>query len=326
MSNTEKRKSFPALLEPMLAPSKLLVEDIPLSALPYPQLCSTKYNGIRACLMDGTFRSRTMSEHRIHPMILRQFSPLVEWAKQNRVVLDGEFNSNTYNTAGETRSILSGTKPTPEDFMFKIFYVIPYSVWNGVAQIKLGDLTEWVDMPGKRVQLVQQTAVGSAEEFEQVVANAKRLNLEGFILLNPRASYVHGRKALTRNPLRKYKYYGDDEDAKVIGLTERQERRAGTAGKTHITGYAKQVYTQDSFRGSDIAGCMVCKLEGSSDPINVPFPIGWGMDERRRAYTHFGTGSELDLKGEWLSFRRLRCEDRDKPVAIKKVQFRDRKD
>ncbi len=319
-------KPYPAKLEPMLAPSKLLVDDISLDRLQYPQLMSTKYNGIRALLMDGSFMSRTMSVHSIHPILLRRYAPLLEYAKDNMLVLDGEFNSSSHNTVGETRSILAGTMPTPVDFMFKIFYSIPYSVWNGVTPMKMADLICRDNLPAG-CQQVRQTPIASATEFQDQVNNSKRLNLEGFILLNPRMQYVHGRKAESMNPLRKYKYYGDDEDAKVIGLTPRRERRDNVGEKQHATGKAKMIYTKDSFEDTDVAGTMICLLKGKPDEvIHVPFPVGWDMTMRQRAYVSFGTGGSGDIRGEWITFRRLRCEDRNKPVAIKKVMFRDRKD
>jgi hypothetical protein len=328
MSETQiqKGKPYPAKLEPMLAPNKLMIEDIPLSSLEYPQWISTKYNGIRALLMDGHFYSRTMSELKIHPILLRRYKPLIAYASENMLVQDGEFNSSTYNTVGETRSILAGTIPTPTDFQFKIFYSIPYSVWNGVTPMRMEDLICRDNLPA-HCMAVRQTPISSSEDFLQKVDSSKSLNIEGFILLNPRMQYMHGRVAESKNPLRKYKYYGDDEDAKVVGLTPRRERNADTEGKQHETGYAKAVYTQDSFHDTEVAGTMVCFLQGNPEKvIYVPFPVGWDMNMRHRAYINFGTGSSLDIKGQWISFRRLRCEDRNKPVAIKKVQFRDSKD
>lgn len=336
------REPYAASLQPQLAPSKLLGMDIPLSSITYPKLMSKKYNGIRGLGMNGQWCSRNMSELRIHPEVAKHFSELLVYAKSHKVVLDGEFNSNSHNTVGETRSILAGTIPMPEDFCFKCFYEIPYNVWNMAVKLPISEMIA-SGLIG-RVECVKQTLVNCAEDAERHIRATAHLNIEGWMFLSVNATYKHGKPSLTDLKLRrvveegealttsqetllKFKYYGDEEDAKVVGLAPRKKRHASAPTKRHATGYAKQGYKQSSFDITDVAGTMICFIE--NDPNNMiyaPFPVGFDMEQRKRAYAHFGTGSAYDLQNEWICFRRLVCEDGDKPIAIKGVQFRDSKD
>jgi hypothetical protein len=311
--------------------------DIPFEDIVFPKLCSIKYNGIRGLIIGGNIVSRTgksfIETKQMNPYIMHYFLPIVEYAQQHRVVMDGEFHSNTHNTVGQTRSILAGTIPMPDDFHFKCFYSIPYPVWNTAQHGTMEqNLALPLDLP--RYTQVKQSVVSNEEELQAMIQSYKTRNIEGFMLLDPNAKYKHNRCTIAEQILLKYKYYGDTEDAKIIGLTARKERRAGVKKKIGSFGKAEQVYTQDSFEDTEVAGCMMAEMLNYSDIIDepntkivyVPFPVGWTLAMREQAYLHYGTGSAYDIKGQWITFRRLYCEDRDKPIAIKDVQFRDRKD
>jgi hypothetical protein len=318
-------KPYAARIQPMLAPNKLLDMDIPLNSISYPKLISKKYNGIRGIITDGHILSRTMADLQICPDVFAYFSEISTYANNNGVVLDGEFHSNTHNTVGETRSILAGKLPMPDDFFYKCFYEIPLTVWNGLNKQTMETMLA-SKLRLARYQQVSQYPMTSAEELADRIRDYKPMNIEGFMLLNPRAYYKHGRCTLNEETLLKYKYYGDDEDAKIVGLSPRRERLADVEGKQHPTGLAKQVYTQNSFEYTDTAGTMICFIEGDPERmIYVPFPVGFDMEARRMAYQHFGTGNAHDLQNQWITFRRLNCEDRNNPIAIKNVQFRDNK-
>lgn len=321
--------NFVATLAPLLAPNKILGMDIPFSQVKYPKLCSIKYNGIRCMMLGGRMISRSgksfIETKQINPFVHNYFEPILEWAHKHKVVLDGEFHSNTHNTVGQTRSILAGTLPLPDDFTFKCFYEIPYPVWNTTEKISMSNLIATsLDLP--RYMPVKQTMLLDDNALQELIFDYKNRNIEGFMLLDPHAYYKHSAKCtIGEQILLKFKYYSDEEDAKVVGLTARRERRADVAMKIGTYGKAEQVYTKDSFQDTNIAGCIVAELE-NGEIVNTPFPVGWTLEDRQKAFEHFGTGLVHDIKGEWICFRRLNCEDRDKPISIKGVQFRDRKD
>lgn len=342
-SNTHKN---PRPMSPMLAPNKVLGLDseLPYSRIMYPCFCSTKYNGIRAICIKGVWFSRAMKEMDwISPVVLEVFQRIAEQAAEMGVVLDGEFHAYSHNTVGETKSILSGTKPLPDDFYFKVFYCLPYNAWNGATEPTAEEFSfcpgNNLELYDPRLQLIRQDVLHNEDQFHDKVDSIRYSNKEGLMILNPCALYKHGRGTIpsdnahakgVQGILYKFKFYSEPIDAKITNLTPRQERNEGAVGRVneHL-GKADTLHTQADFHDTEVAGVMVCQLEGTtkvSDKVNVPFPVGTGFEEREEYYLAFGTGKPKDLKGQWVQFRRLACEDRDKPISIKDVQFRDSKD
>ena len=313
------------ILPPMLAPNKVLQLDIPLSTVVWPKSVSIKYNGRRGLAMNNMWVSRSGKYIHMCAEVKERFAPILEDSDNNGIVRDGEFNSTTHNTVGETGSILAGTIPMPDDFKFKCFYEIPYKFWNGPVGVKLENCIPYPsNLP--RYEAVKQTTLHSLEEFERLIEESKRLNLEGFMLIDLNSFYAHRRcDRVGEQVIQKFKYYSDPEDAKVVGVTPRQERANPGIVKRDSFGYSEQPYTQDSFVDTDVAGCIKAELE-TGEVIHAPFPVGWTIEMRQQAYRHFGTGSPHDIEGEWICFRRLNCENRGKPISIKGVEFRDSKD
>lgn len=321
---------FAGMLAPMLAPNKVLGIDIPMANIRWPKLCSVKYNGIRGCTLGEyghpAWTSRTGKPSQMSAEVKQMFKEVLEYALDNRVVLDGEFHSTSHNTVGQTKSILAGTKPMPSDFKFKCFYEVPQEIWNTAKKAPMSESIPSFDPSISRLQMIKHTKLNSLSEFLNLIEGSKNLNLEGFMLLDPHAIYKHtARCTVLEQILLKYKYYSDPEDGKVVGLVPRDERVPGIESPIGAFGKAEQVYSQDYFRATDIAGCMIVLLE-NGEKIHAPFPIGYTLEKRQQIHNHFGKGYAHDIEGEWISFRRLACENRDKPIAIKGVEFRDSKD
>ena len=95
--NTHKN---PALQSPWLAPNKVLGLDkeLPYHKIEYPCLVSTKVNGIRAVAIKGKWYSRNMKEMDwIAPSVQELFQPILKYAADLGVVLDGEFHAYSVN-------------------------------------------------------------------------------------------------------------------------------------------------------------------------------------------------------------------------------------
>lgn len=319
-----KKPVFAANLKPMLLPSKLLIMDIPLSSVSWPMLCSLKHNGIRGMAIKGIWRSRTGNEHMLCKDIKDWLEPALAYANERGVVLDGEFNSASHNTVGQTRKILAGTIPRPADFKFKVMYEIPAPCWNTAKQ---GTMQSYIPSPYLDLpccEAIAQQLITNAERFEQIVENSKHRNIEGFVLLAPEAGYKHNRTTVPEGIAFKYKYYTDAEDAEIMGIIPREERASHVTPEVNEHGMAKATYKQGDKVGTDIGGSLAVKLEDGTR-TNVPFPIGYTLADRQKAFRSWGSGNSHDLKGQWVSFQRLACERKDKPVAIKGVELRDSK-
>ena len=317
---------FSANLPPMLAPNKCLGIDIDMEQIEFPMLLSIKFNGMRGTTAGGEWHSRTGKIVRMAPHIREMFEPIIEHSVAHKLVLDGEFNSSKCNTVGQTMSILAGKLAMPDDFKFKCFYELPCDVWNTKVKAPMAECLPTVDVHIPHLHMVKHTMIENLGAFLSMIEAYKNRGIEGFMLLDPRAFYKHHSRCTVKEAiLLKYKYYSDKEDGKVIGLVPRKERKAGVEKKVGVHGYAEQVHTQDSFQETDIAGCMIVELEGG-EIIHSPFPLDYSLERRQQIHNAFGTGYAHDIKGSWVCFRRLACENRDKPIAIKQVEFRDAKD
>ncbi|MDB4261316.1 hypothetical protein N9878_00475, partial [bacterium] len=252
------------------------------------------------------------------------FQDILDYAEAHDLVLDGEFNSSTLNRVGQTKSVLEGTRPCPDDFMFKCFYAVPYKVWNLQEQAQMKDLLAPPLRDLENYEQVIQFPCGSWEEFQRIAEDARDSNIEGFMALNPRGYWRHKRATINDCVLYKYKYYSDPIDAQIMALQPRKQLKRGLSSRVNPAGYAKAVHTQASFEETEMAGVMCCIRENGG-PVAVPFPVGTDNAQKVVYMREFGKGGVDDLKGQWLQFRRLAVEDGGKAISIKDVEFRDSK-
>ena len=321
-------------LEPMLAPSKIVGIDIPFEELHFPYYVSTKFNGIRGVVLNGEFKSRAMKPLNLHYSILRYLDPILQYASNNKLVLDGELHSYVENTVGGTVSILAGKKHMPYDFCFRIFGIWTHEQWHGVDGVDSTIKTMLANPHWENIKIfspkaiaVQQSLVLNQYELDILLDEAKQLpKVEGLMFLSPYVRLFHGRCSDSVRTFLKLKFYTDPIDAKIINVTSRMERNSEVEMVVNEnTCRAQQVYSKELFHNTTIAGALVVKLEDGTI-CSIPFPVGTSMQMRSLWYKHFGQGGSFDIKDRWVSFRKLATGEKDKPQAIKCVEFRDAKD
>lgn len=323
----QNNKRVASYQEPLLAPSPLLGMEIFLKQNQFPRYLSEKYNGIRglAANWNGAgemWLSRRQEELRMADHIKKMFDPLLQYAVDNAVVLDGEFYSRSLNKVGKTLSVLQGGTPAPEDLVFKCFYMIPYSVWNLSSYMPMGDMIAEPLLGIPYYEPVIQKVVNSMDEILQIAEENRSRDMEGFMLLDPRAGYKHGKSTVNQSILLKYKYYTDPIDAQIFGIEAMQALRSGLDRTRNVVGRLKKIHTQDAYDNTDIGGCLWVKLKDGTT-AKVPFPKGTSYAERSEYLAAFKTGGEKDLDGRWISFTKLACEDGKGAIAVKGVEFRD---
>lgn len=325
----EQPKRFAAFQEPLLAPSELLGMEIKLEDKYFPRYMSEKYNGIRGncarwndknvgpCWLSRRQEPLAMAEH-----IKKMFEPLLQYSLDNDIVLDGEFYSRSLNKVGKTLSVLQGCAPVPDDFVFKCFYMIPYSVWNLGSYLPMGDMIAESLSGIPFYEPVVQRQVNSYAEFLKITEENKNKGLEGFMLLDPKAGYKHGKSTVNQGILLKFKYYTDPIDAQIFAIEEMKALRTDLVRTRNAVGRLKKIHTQDSYDSTDVGGCLWVKLK-DGDTAKVPFPKGTSNAEKAEYLSLFKTGGVGDLFGKWIQFRRLSCEDGRGAIAVKGVEFRD---
>lgn len=325
-----KRKRGCASYSPLKAPSKILGMDITPSREVFPAYMSIKHNGMLGCAMvdeagEQVWRSYNQEPIRMAEHIRSMFASILEASQEDEVVRVGEFNSSSYNRAGQTLSILAGSIPCPEDFTFKCFYEVPYSVWNGVLQMQMGDMIARPRSDLDNYLAVEQIPVNNYDQFLEVTERTKNSNLEGYMLLNPRAYWRKGRATVNDRILYKFKYYSDPIDAIILDIEPMARLKQGLSSRRNPAGYAKRLHGQDNYESSNIGGKLVVKME-TGEIVSTPFPLNTSHEMRALYYKNKGTGNEYDLLGRWISFSKLAVEDGPGAVAVKGVEFRDGKE
>jgi len=317
-------------LEPMLAPNKIVGIDILKASLIFPYYASIKYNGHRAILMNGEFMSRTMKSINMHHKIQQYFKALAAYTRSRQLVLDGELQSNIVNTSGGTTSILAGTKPMPYDFSFKVFGIYTHREWHGADAISFENMLknpQWDNLEhfAPVYTRVIQNLLFDLTELNILIDGYAEDNIEGFMLRKPESKLGHGRVTEKSMQFLKLKFYTDPIDAKIINITARMARDASVeSGYNAVTGKAEPVHRQDAFNQTSIGGTLVAELENGLI-INLPFPLGTSLQMRSIYYKNFKRSGSFDLFEKWVSFRKLSTGEKDKPQAIKCVEFRDDK-
>jgi hypothetical protein len=301
--------------------------DIPPPDDLFPAYVSIKHNGMMGCAMvteagDPIWRSYSQEDIRMAPQIETMFQDILECAQEQEIVMVGEFNSSEYNKAGQTLSILAGTMPCPDDFAFKCFYEVPYSVWNGRQEAHMEDLLAKQRNYLDNYQQVTQHYYESYERYQQLRESTKNSNLEGYMLLNPRAKWRRGRATVNDCILFKDKYYSDPIDAVILDIEPRQQLKAGLSSRRNPAGYTKRLHGQDNYEHTKIGGKLICRTRGGQI-VSTPFPVNTPLDERAMYYRNKGTGNKFDLLGRWISFCKLAVEDGAGAVSVKGVEFRD---
>lgn len=329
---TTRRKPLSSRQEPLLAPSDLLGMELKPTQNMFPALMSEKYNGVRGTSLKWShdkpcnWVSRRMEPVNMADHIRHMFAGILEYAEENSVVLDGEFYSRTLNKVGKTVSALAGTRPCPDDLVFMCFYEIPYSIWNDPTggNVPMQELLSQ-PIPGlKRYEAVPQWMVHSWKEFETVVEAHRSKPVEGFMYLDPKAHYIHGKRTANQAILLKYKYYSDPIDAKIFSVVPMKAMSDGILPRSrNAVGRLKKLHGQDFQEETAIGGTLWAQLKDGST-VKLPFPKGCKHPERAKYLQEFGKGDATwDLKGRWVQFRRLSIEDGEGAVSVKEVEFRD---
>lgn len=325
-----KRKRGCATYPPLKAPSSILEMDITAPDKMFPAYMSVKHNGMLGCAMvdeggNQVWRSYNQEPIRMASHIVEMFADILQYAQDMECVMVGEFNSSSYNKAGQTLSILAGTMPCPEDFAFKCFYEVPYSVWNQVLPMSMGDMISQPRHFLANYVAVEQIPVNSYKEFLDFTEQTKNSNLEGYMLLNPRANWRSGRSTVNDTILYKFKYYSDPIDAVILDIEPREQLKAGLSSKRNPAGYTKRRHGADNYETTQIGGKLIVKREDTKEIIITPFPLNTPLELRALYYKNKKLGNEYDLIGKWISFSKLAVEDGKGAVAIKNVEFRDSK-
>ena len=210
------------LPKPMLAPNG----EPDLNALRYPIFASQKLDGVRFLIFDGRMYSRNMEP--LHPAVTEYFQPVIDWAQESDVCLDGEIwkPDTAFNTIV---SMMAKSEMCPYLSLY-VFDMLPIAEWYAPKpwtpfRDRVEQYHEWCAEhdPDKRlIRPVEQYECEAAIEVRALQRDAKLNGLEGLMLKCPDSVYSHSRATAKQNVFWKLKFW-DTIGGKIVGFKQQQQ-------------------------------------------------------------------------------------------------------
>ena len=211
------------LFKPQLCPN----EQPDISKLRFPLLASFKYDGIRAIFINGKLLSRSLKPLE-NKSLNDRFHAIKQYSKDNNVILDGEFYTDSVPFNDLSGIIRSDDKELPEDLCFYCFDYLTEENKTFMARVKDYNHARDLEKECKGYfHPVTQKVIGDIETLEASFQFALEHGFEGLILRNPTSHYKFGRASLKQDIAYKMKPYVTF-DAKIINVVQATEAREGS--------------------------------------------------------------------------------------------------
>lgn len=321
--------------KPMLSPN----EKTDLEAINYPQSASDKLDGIRL-IFHPVLEIVSRSLKPIPNVQLKhKFRHILRFAKENNMILDGEVYSPKRTFQEITRAVMTQDF-TDEKTIKKLQKDLGFD--NGRTGLYIFDLlkdmefycfdvlnlniegcelvpfenrsTIYHSIELEYFNSVKQTIVNSKEEVENLYEAALNNDCEGLILKNPKGRYKFARATIKENLSYKVKPY-EDFDAKIIGVTERQEN-TGESFTNELGASVKHNY-KDNKEGLGIAACFIVDYNGHEVKPTIT-----GSEEFRKEIWE----NRESYIGKTIEYKGMMVGSKDKPRHPTFLRFREDKD
>ena len=272
---------------PMLAP-----QDDPkkrptfFQELPFPLMCSYKYDGIRGVPKDSIVLSRTLKA-------LPSFQVQEDFSMLSH--FDGEFIEGdpcTPDCYNRTQShVMSADKPG--DIKFYVFDWADVSKANTPFYERLEYVKEQIILLNRPdVIYVEHKEVETLEELLAYEDEALELGFEGIMMRSPIGRYKHNRCTWNDQIIYKLKRFTDEEGV-IVGFVE-QNTNLNTQEKDE-RGYAKRSSSKEGLVPAGTLGKFIVDYKGTE--ITVA-PGVFTHKERKYIWEH-----QQQFLGESLKFR-----------------------
>lgn len=287
----------------------MLAKDGDLSKLKFPVTVQPKLDGIRASVVGGKLRSRTLK-----PIPNAEIRAALE--RPEFEGLDGELivgEPTATDVYRKTSSFVMSESKTGQPWAYMVFdkWDSPFgSSVRYMAAESIVQSFDWTDVP---IFMVANSEAKTMADLERMEALLIEMGYEGAIVRDPFAPYKFGRSGKT-GPLIKVKRFIDFE-AEVVGVFEEQHN--GNVGITNALGRTERSTAQAGKTGKGTLGGLVVRaINGPAE--GVEFRVGTGFDAQQRAslWQLAGAGNALawnGLLGEVAKVKSFPIGVKDKP-------------
>lgn len=286
----------------------LLSCEVPLDKVNFPIYVSTKFDGIRALVIDGVVYSRSLK-----PIRNKHVQKLFGKPEYNG--LDGELIVGDIYAKDVFQKTTSGVMS--EDGEPEVTYYVFDIFTNNTETYKerLYNLNDkFVLDQHPHVVATQQLYIQTKEELTALLSKEKVKGGEGLIGRNPKGKYKYGRSTPKEQFSMKFKFFEQDE-FEVVGFNERMHN---TNEQTRDElGYAERSSAKDGLVPMNTLGSLVLKYKDTT------FSCGTGFDDTLRKEIWDNKSKYL---GKLASIRYMSVGAKLVPRCHSFVGFRDKDD
>ena len=287
----------------------LLSCEVPLDKVKFPIYISTKFDGIRALVIDGVVYSRSLKPIR-NKHVQKLFGKPEYNGFDGELIVGDIYAKDVFQ---KTTSGVMSEDGTPE----VRFYV--FDLWNmpdedyESRQRVLQDLL----LQDSTMSCVVYTTIHkcqTVENLEFFLNHEKNVGGEGLIGRSPNGVYKYGRSTPKEQLSIKFKFF-EQEEFEVVGFNERMHNT--NEQKRDELGYAERSSAKDGLVPTNTLGSLVLKYGDDT------FNCGTGFDDKLRK--EIWDNKEAYL-GKLASIRYMSVGSKDLPRVPSFIGFRHAED
>lgn len=287
----------------------LLSCEVPLEKVNFPIYVSTKFDGIRALVIDAVVYSRSLK-----PIRNKHVQKL--FGKHEYNGFDGELIVGDIYAKDVFQKTTSGVMSEDGEPDVK-FYV--FDLWNKpeMTYTERQGILQDVLLQDSTMSSIVYTMVHKCESVDDLqffLQHEKNVGGEGLIGRNPNGIYKYGRSTPKEQISIKFKFFEQGE-FEVVGFTERMHNT--NEQKRDELGYAERSSAKDGLVPMDTLGSLILKYGSTT------FSCGTGFDDKLRKEIWDNMGLYL---GKIASIRYMSVGSKDLPRVPSFIGFRDKDD
>ena len=293
----------------------LLSCDVPLDKVKFPIYISTKFDGIRALVIDGVVYSRSLKPIR-NKHVQKLFGKPEYNGFDGELIVGDIYAKDVFQ---KTTSGVMSEDGTP-DVTFHVF-----DLWNTpelIYEERLRNLYDYLldyetvcDLNNfKGISAVMNNKCYSQEDLEFFLNHEKNVGGEGLIGRSPNGVYKYGRSTPKEQLSIKFKFF-QQEDFEVVGFNERMHNT--NEQKRDELGYAERSSAKDGLVPMNTLGSLVLKYNDTT------FSCGTGFDDTLRKEIW---NNKSEYLGKLASIRYMSVGSKDLPRVPSFQGFRDKDD
>jgi DNA ligase-1 len=287
----------------------LLSCEVPLDKVKFPIYISTKFDGIRALVIDGVVYSRSLKPIR-NKHVQKLFGKPEYNGFDGELIVGDIYAKDVFQ---KTTSGVMSEDGTP-DVTFHVFDL--WSMPTFDYEYRQRELQE-ILLNNEEYEGVVYTTIHkcqTVEDLEFFLNHEKNVGGEGLIGRKPDGVYKYGRSTPKEQLSIKFKFF-QQEDFEVVGFNERMHNT--NEQKRDELGYAERSSAKDGLVPTNTLGSLVLKYNDTT------FSCGTGFDDKLRK--EIWDNKELYL-GKLASIRYMSVGSKDLPRVPSFIGFRHTED